>query len=387
MSYLGAVIKRELKQMFARPLYIFSSVVIMLISMFFFLTVMKSGSPQNMPIAVVDLDHSSMSRRLVHEINATQSVKVVAVTATYEDARKLMQKGEVYGFLVVPEDFYARIGSQRRPTMHFYVNYAYTVGASTSYKQMLTMVNLASGAAHREVLRLKGLPDRQVMNIIQPIVLEGHLIGNPYANYPVYLLTTILPGILGIIITMLTIFSIGYELKMSTSLKWMHTAGDNYVIAIIGKMIPYTVLFVALGVSCNIILYEFMHFPVAGSHWMLALNMLFYVLSMQCLAFTFIGLLPTLRDAISVGALYSMMSFSLSGFTYPKMGMLPFVQALTNIFPLRHYYVNYVFEALMDAPLECMLPQFGIFMIFMFLPLTIHKRLKGAMINLNFPKK
>ena len=274
MSYLGAVIKRELKQMFARPLYIFSSVVIMLISMFFFLTVMKSGSPQNMPIAVVDLDHSSMSRRLVHEINATQSVKVVAVTATYEDARKLMQKGEVYGFLVVPEDFYARIGSQRRPTMHFYVNYAYTVGASTSYKQMLTMVNLASGAAHREVLRLKGLPERQIMNIIQPIVLEGHLIGNPYANYPVYLLTTILPGILGIIITMLTIFSIGFELKMSTSLKWMHTAGDNYVIAIIGKMIPYTVLFVALGVSCNIILYEFMHFPVAGSHWMLALNML-----------------------------------------------------------------------------------------------------------------
>ena len=271
MSYLGAVIKRELKQMFARPLYIFSSVVIMLISMFFFLTVMKSGSPQNMPIAVVDLDHSSMSRRLVHEINATQSVKVVAVTATYEDARKLMQKGEVYGFLVVPEDFYARIGSQRRPTMHFYVNYAYTVGASTSYKQMLTMVNLASGAAHREVLRLKGLPERQIMNIIQPIVLEGHLIGNPYANYPVYLLTTILPGILGIIITMLTIFSIGFELKMSTSLKWMHTAGDNYVIAIIGKMIPYTVLFAALGVSCNIILYEFMHFPVAGSHWMLAL--------------------------------------------------------------------------------------------------------------------
>ena len=373
--------------MFARPLYIFSSVVIMLVSVYFFLTVMQSGAPQKMPIAVVDLDHSSMSRRLVHEMNATQSVQVVAVTATYGEARELMQKGEIYGFMVVPEDFYARVASQHRPTIHFYVNHAYTVGATTAYKQMLTMANLASGAAHREILRLKGMPDRQIMNLIQPIVLEGHLLGNPYANYPVYLLTTILPGILGVVIMMLTIFSIGFELKMSTSLKWMHTAGDNYVIAIIGKMIPYTVLFVVLGVSCNIIFYRFMHFPVAGNHWMLVVNMLFYVLAVQCTAFTFIGLLPTLRDAISMGALYSMLSFSLSGFTYPKMGMLPFVQALTNIFPLRHYYLNYVFEALMDAPLECLLPQFGVFMLFMLLPLTIHKRLKGAMINLNFPKK
>ena len=387
MRNLFNVIKRELKQMFERPLYIYSSVVIMFVCMVFFLTLMPSGSPLKMPVAVVDGDNSSISRRLVHELNATQAVEVVAVVHTYEEARVMMQKGKIYGFLLLPEDFYADLASQRRPVISFYVNHAYTMGASMAYKQLMTMVNLASGAFQREILRMKGMTDQQAMNIIQPIVLEGHFIGNPYTNYPAYLLTTILPGIIGIIAMMLTIFSIGFELKMSTTLKWLDTAGNNYFVALAGKMIPYTLLFVTLGISCNIILYRFMHFPVAGSHSILALNMLCYVLSIQCLGVTFIGLLPTLRDAISVGALYSMLSFSLSGFTYPKMGMLPFVQALTNIFPLRHYYVNYVFEALMNAPLECELPQFGIFIIFMLLPLTIHKRLKGAMINLNFPKK
>ena len=225
------------------------------------------------------------------------------------------------------------------------------------------------------------------MNIIQPIVLEGHFLANPWSNYTVYLLSTIIPGILGVVIVMLTVFSIGFELKMSTSPQWLNAAGGNFAIAIIGKMLPYTLLFLVLGLACNALLFHYMHFPVLGSHWGLANNMIAFVLAEQCLAVFFIGLLPTLRDAISLGALYSMVSFSLSGFTYPKMGMLPFVQALTNIFPLRHYYVNYVYEALMGACSVQCIPQYAAYLMFMMLPFFIFKRLHGAMINLNFPKK
>lgn len=387
MKELRAVIVRELKQMFARPLYIFSSVVIMAVSVTFFLSLMKEGTPEKMPIAVVDHDHSSISRRFVHEMNATQSVEVVAVVSSYAEARDMLQRGHIYGFMELPERFYADLASQRRPTVSFYINHAYTVGASTAYKQMLTMVNLASGAFQREILRMKGMNEGQIMNIIQPIVLEGHFIANPWSSYPIYLLSTIIPGILGVVIVMLTVFSIGYELKTSTSPQWLETAGGNFAIAIIGKMLPYTLLFLVLGLGCNALLFHFMHFPVMGSHWGLANNMIAFVLAEQCLAVFFIGLLPTLRDAISLGALYSMLSFSLSGFTYPKMGMLPFVQALTNIFPLRHYYVNYVYEALMGASFVQCIPQYVAYFIFMTLPFFIFKRLHGAMINLNFPKK
>ena len=387
MKYMWAVIKRELQQMFARPLYIFSSLVMMAVCTIFFISLMPSGSPQKMPIAVVDHDHSSISRRFAHELEATQSVYVYAVTETYAEARDLMQRGKIYGFIELPENFYADLAAQRRPKVAFYVNYAYTVGASTAYKQLMTMMNLASGAYQREILRMKGMTDTQAMNILQPIVLDTHLISNPYASYPVYLLSTILPGILGVIIMMLTIFSIGYELKMSTSLEWLRVANGQFTIAILGKMLPYTLLFMILGIGCDTILFRFMHFPVVGSMAELYLNMVLFVLAEQCLAIFFIGLLPTLRDAISVGALYSMLSFSLSGFTYPKMGMLPFVQALTNIFPLRHYYLNYVNIALMGAPFENSIPQYMMFMLFMIIPFFIYKRLNGAMVNLNFPKK
>ena len=381
------VTQRELGRMFVRPLYIFASVGVMVLCTVFFLSIMKRGAPERIPVAVVDKDQTSVSRRLCHETNATQSVEIVLVTPDFADARRAMQRGEVYGILEIPEGFYADIVSLKQPTLHFYVNNAYTVGANTAYKQLLTMCNLTSGAFQREVLRKKGLPDYLIMERIQPVAISAHLIANPWSNYAIYLVSTILPGILALVVLMLTIFAIGYELKMQTSREWLQTAGGNYTVAMIGKLIPYTVLYVVLGVTCNVILFRFLHFPVMGSSWRLIGGILLLVFAMESMAITLIGLLPTLRDAISIGALYGMLGFSLSGFTYPVMNMLPPFQALTWLIPLRHYYLIYVNEALMNgSQLNTLVP--ALCLTAFFVPtLLVSGRLHRALVYNNYPLK
>ena len=74
------VMLRELHMMFARPLYLFASVGVMVLSTLFFLTLMRAGSAENMPVAVVDLDQTTISRRLIHEMQATPSVDIQLVT-------------------------------------------------------------------------------------------------------------------------------------------------------------------------------------------------------------------------------------------------------------------------------------------------------------------
>lgn len=381
------VLLRELHMMFARPLYLFASVGVMLLSTFFFLTLMQGGSAEKMPVAVVDLDQTSISRRLIHEMQATPSVDIQLVTNSYPEAREAMQQGRIYGIFVIPECFYDELVSFKRPKMDFYVTNAYTVGGNTAYKQMLTMVNLTSGAFQREVLRKKGLPDDIIMHRIQPIAIEGHMIANPWGNYSVYLVSTILPGILGLICLMLTIFAIGFELKMRTSHAWLKAAGGNYTVAMIGKLIPYTLIYIILGVGCHIILYRFAGFPVYGSHSRLMFGLLLFILAMEALGITMIGLLPTLRDALSIGALYSMLGFSLSGFTYPQMAMLPPVKALSYIEPLRHYYLIYVNEALMAAPVENSIPHMLALTLFMVASLCVAPRLHRALVYWNYPLK
>lgn len=383
---IGNVAKRELRQMFARPLYLYSSVIVMALCTFFFLSVMQETTPQRIPIAIIDHDESTISRRFIHEMEATQSVHVVAVYGTYREAREAMQRGEVYAFLEIPEHFYADILAQRRPHLCFYINNAYTMGASTAYKQLLTMANLANGAVQQQTLRARGMNEEIIQNLIRPITIEGHLIANPFSSYPVYLLSTILPGILGLIILMLTIFSIGFELKTGTSREWMRVAHYNYTVAMIGKLLPYTIIFIVLGMSCETILVKFMHFPVYGSYFRLMGGLMLYIFAVEAMGITLVGTVPVLRSAISLGALYGMLSFSISGFTFPSMGMLPFVQALSYLFPLRHFYHIYVNEALMAAPMQNSLPEVAILIAFLILPMLVHRKLHAALIFQNYKR-
>ena len=381
------VLRRELHMMFARPLYMFASVGVMLLSTFFFLTLMRGGAAENMPVAVVDLDQTSISRRLIHEMQATPSVDIQLVTNSYPEAREAMQQGKIYGIFVIREGFYSDLVAFKRPQLDFYVTNAYTVGGNTAYKQLLTMANLTSGAFQREVLRKKGLPDDIIMHRIQPLAIEGHMVANPWGNYSVYLVSTILPGILGLICLMLTVFAIGFELKARTSHAWLRAAGGNYTVAMIGKLIPYTFIYLVLGIGCHFILYRYAGFPVYGSHGRLLFGLVLYIFAMEGLGITLIGLLPTLRDAISIGALYSMLGFSLSGFTYPQMCMLPPVRALSYMEPLRHYYLIYVNEALMAAPPENSIIYMLALNAFMLSALCVAPRLHRALVYQNYPLK
>ena len=49
---------------------------------------------------------------------------------------------------------------------------------------------------------------------------------------------------------------------------------------------------------------------------------------------------------LSFASLFGMISFSIVGFSFPVQGMDPTLQALARLFPLRHYFLIYVDQAL-----------------------------------------
>jgi len=381
------VAAREMKIMYYKPIYFYSTIIVFSVSCIFFLSLLHKGQPEKMPIAVVDEDQSSISRRVVHELNATQSVEVEAVCYDFVEAREAMQQGKVYAILVIPDHFYADMLDFKRPTLTFYTNMAYTLAGTTAYKQLLTFGNLISGAFQREVLRKKGLPDHLIMQRIQPIAIDAHLLSNPTSNYSVYLSSIILPGILGLIVLIITIYTLGLELKWKTSRELMAEARGNISCALIGKFLPHTFLYCMLGWTLNILLFRILAFPMVGKLWHLQVGMFLFVLAMQAMGTTIVGLLPVLRDALSIGALYGMLGFSCSGFTFPVSGLLPVLRAFVNLFPLRHYFRIFANEALFGNPLVDSV-QMMLYMVLFFVPqVLISKRLRDAFINQNYPLK
>lgn len=380
-----AVAKRELSIWARRPIYFVGSLAVIIFGTTFFLTFFKAGLPSKLPIGVVDYDNSSLSRNFTRQLDATQLGDVVRFE-TFADARNAMQRGDITSICVLPDNFAADIQASRRPTFTFYINGLYFVGGSLAYQDILTMINLTSGAVQKQVLTAKGISENEMKGLLRPVNIDVHRIGNTMTNYGVYLNNMLIPGLLQMMIILVTIYAFGTELKYSTSPHLMATANGSIVNAVLGKLLVYTLYFSAIGLTIILLLYHWLAYPLAGSIWNMFLAILLMVLATEAVAITIVGLIPVCRFAISIGALYSVLGFSMAGFTLPVESMLPILQGISVIFPLRHYYLFYVQEQMFASDFAGWYMEVIHLLLFLFLPLLILKRLKNAYINLDYPK-
>jgi len=378
-----AVARREIRIIRNRPLYLVGSLGVLAFSAIFFLTFFKAGLPDKLPIGVVDYDKSSTSRNFSSQLDATQLGSVVGFD-TFADAREEMQRGNITSIVVLPEGMNEDIQAFRQPKVTFYINGLYFIGGALAYKDILTMVNMANGAVQREVFRAKGYNEDAIMGMIQPITIDTHQIGNAFTNYGYYLTNMMLPGILEMVVIIVLIYSLGMELKYGTSRHLVQMSGDSIETALAGKLLFWTVFFTAIGFILEILLYHWMHFPIAGSIWNMFLAVFLLVVASEAIAVFIIEMLPVPRLALSIGALYSVLGFSLAGFTLPLETMPPYIQGLAAAFPLRHYYLFYVQEVIFGSGFAGWWQQVVYMLLFLFIPLFGLKRLKSAYILRNY---
>ena len=380
LNRIYLLVKREFKEMGSRPLYLFCMIIAPLFCYVFFTTLMGNGLPTNMPVGMVDLDNTSTTRNIIRNLDSFQQTKIVAYYPSVTEAREAMQRGEIYAFYYIPERTTEEAISSKQPTVSFYTNNSYLIAGSLLYKDLRTMSELAGGAIGRANLYAKGATEDQAMAFLQPIVIDTHALNNPWLNYSVYLCNTILPGILMLLIFMVTIYSIGSEIKNNTAKTWMRIANNNINIALTGKLLPQTVLFFIMAAFYNVYLYGYLHFPCNSGILPMLLAALLMVVASQAFGIFLFGLLPSLRLALSAASLWGVVSFSISGFSFPVMAMNPALQALSNLFPLRHYFLIYVDQALNGYPMSYAWESYLALLIFVMLPLFVLKRLHKAIL-------
>jgi len=389
MSWLNnwfQVIRREVRIMRSRPIYLLGSVGVMAVTALFFLTFFGEGLPQKLRIGVVDLDRTSTSRNFRQQLDATQMGRVVELESVSAASREL-ETGRINGYVVIPRNFDEDVQSFRSPKMQVYVNTLYPViGGALAYRDILFMVNLTNGAVQREVLRAKGMNDHEIMASIQPVSIDAHTVGNAPTNYSYYLVNMILMGVLAMCITLITAYSVGSELKYGTSRHLLECAEDSLGTALLGKLAPYTLTFVVLGTVLQLLMFGPLHFPLQGCIGWIVLATLVFVLAYQAVGVFIVSLVPTLRLGVCISALYSVLGFSFAGFTLP-IGSLPAaLQGLSALFPLRFYYQLYVREVLYGTGFAGWWMYLVYMLLFLLLPFLGAKRLHNAYRYQNYPR-
>lgn len=375
-SGFWASVRRSVRQLTTRRMYFVAMIVVPVGSALFFLNLLDSGLPLHAPVAVVDLDESPMSRSVIRSLDAMDVVDVTYHASGYADALDKIKRGEIYGFFMIPVEFEKDAVSGRTPIISYYCNMAYYVPGTLSFKGFKTVAVSTSGKIVETVLVNTGMERLAVGAVLQPVVVQEHPIGNPWSNYAIYLGNSFIPGILALMVLMVTAWSIGEEIKRGTAPEWLDRAGGSIGVAVVGKLLPQTLVFSAVGVLCQSFLYGYSHFPLNCSVWRVILAMVLLVVASQSFALVFCCIVPNLRLSLSVVSLLGILSFSITGFSFPVQSMYGAVEVFSYIIPLRYYFLIYVDQALNGIPLYYSRWYYIVLLVFPLVAMTLLWRLK-----------
>lgn len=374
---------REVKRYLRRPMLLFCLLVAPLITILFFTTLMWSGLPTDLPAAVVDEDDTQVTRTFIRTMDAMEQTDIVAHYHTFADAREAMMRGEIYAIFYIPKGLTEDAVSSRQPHVSFYTNDTYFIPSALLMKDLRMAAEILGISITRESLYGRGLTNRQVMGILQPIVIDKHALGNPFLNYSVYLSNIILPGILFILTMLCSCYVIGEEWKLGRQRETYQLSGNSQTTALAGKLLPITLIYSLFILFIDIYLYRYLEFPCRNGILPMFITGILGVMASQGLAILIFGIfLGKMRFSMSVCSLWGILGISLSGFTFPVSAMHPILQYVCNLFPLRHYYLIYVNQALNGYSIGYVASHLFALLAFMLVPfLVIPRYRKGFLVT------
>ena len=384
MKYLSNIVHvalRELDMLRKNRIYGFCMIVFPLLLVVFFTTMLDEGTPQDLPIGVVDQDNSATSRALVRNLDAMQNSRVVYRFANVTEARNAMQEGKVYAYLYIPGGTSAKLLAGRQPKISYYYTMTCMTAGSMAMKDMKTIGSLGSAAVGQATLSAKGASKEQIKASLQPVTVDAHMIANPYGSYNYSLTTTFVPGILMLFMALLSAYTLGMEMKFDTGKEWLALAEDNILVAIIGKYIVHALVFTLVIMFYQWYIFEVLHFPRLGGVWSIGRLVLLQVSAGLGFGIFAFGLMPSLRMSMSISSLWSVLSISMCGSAFPVVAMDPALQAMSWLFPLRHYWMIYQATVLNGFPVIDVWFHLVALVAFTLLPWFVLSKVKNAMLN------
>ena len=127
--------------------------------------------------------------------------------------------------------------------------------------------------------------------------------------------------------------------------------------------------------------FQVMGFPHAGGTFSILFLGFITVVSAQGMGIFAFGLTPSLRMSMSICSLWAALSFSIMGSTFPLNAMDPEIEAIAQLFPMRHYFMIYQINVFNGYSFMDAWPNIAALILFTFLPVMVLHRIKKAMLE------
>ena len=288
---------------------------------------------RDVPVAVVDMDHSQLSRRLIRMMDANELLRIASFPTSLTEARDQFFRGSVNGIVVIPRDFTKNILRKQQAVVAAYCDASYFL----LYRQVLTGVLYATGtlSAGIEVKRMmaKGFTTEQAMTARDPVPLLSYPLFNPSGGYASY----VVPPVLMLILQQTLLIGIGMLGGTVRERKGRHflipeEQSAGVVSLLLGKSAAYLSLYIIHAVYFFVVL-RLYQFPQRGEPVELFLFMLPFLTAVIFLGLTIAALFRN-REISMVALLFtSIPVLFLAGFSWPPESIPQWLRILSFMLP------------------------------------------------------
>lgn len=384
LSGVVAVVKREIGRIASSGEYRAAILWLPLGVILFFAIFFSQEVVGALPVAVVDEDNSSLSRKLVTMIRATHQTSLVEEVTDMASARRMVLQGRVVGVVEIPDDFARNILSGSGAEVVFYDSGANISTNSLSAKGVHTAITSFGAGVALQRAEMEGVVADEAMAQVMPIGFSTYGLFNPWLNYAYYVAPCFLVMILIIAAMLSTIYAVGTELRYGTSVEWLRSANGSLVGALFGKLIPSTLVISLLALIVGVVMFGLYGAPMQGSWVVLIVGMGALILAYQSVALFVVAVTASLRLSLSLGGGYSVLAFTFSGITFPTMAMLSVVQPFTMLFPYTYFMQLYIDQAVRGSAWWLSMQDIAAMLLFCLLPLFLLGRLKKISVTRKF---
>jgi ABC-2 type transport system permease protein len=298
-------------------------------------TIFSSGVVHNLPICVVDQEHSSLSRTLLFHLESSPTLHVAYRCDDVTSAIKLLQDAKVYGVIIIPHNFTSTIMKHQNPQVVAMLNTQYLLVGKILKAAILESV-MGSAAEVEFVQNLSHTPALQEAKAqLMPISLEVYPLFNKEKNYFIFLVSAILPAMWQIFLVMSVVVSFGSLFKRKDEHRFYNK--EHLFSQIFGQLFVYTLAYVLMGVAILFYLYGVRGWEFHGSMAVMEEALFVTTLAYEAMALTFFVLSFDYARALSLGAVYTAPAFAFLGITFPADSMNSFALFWRDMLPISHY--------------------------------------------------
>lgn len=306
---------------------------------------------REVPIAIVDNSHSSMSREFTQKMDASPDVSVALYCSSINEAKDAIGHGEIYGFLYFPEDFAIKTGRLEQTHVSVYCDMSYMLTYKAIF-QTATAVSMMMGSEIQA--KLQGhYTSREAEISAKPLDYEEVPIFNTTGGYGNF----IIPCVLVLIIQQAMMLAVGLVSGSDREKGFPSLRGDYVVSKLIGKTIAYMLIFGLMFAYVTLAVPHFFGFVSLVHGKDLLMLAIPYLLACTFFAQTLIDLVRYRENVILLVVFTSIPFLFLSGMSWPESNVPGFWQGVSDVIPSTFAIRGFVRMSSMGARIGDIAPE------------------------------